>query len=61
MIVMDRKWFELIQQSLSNAVMYMPAGTVSIDFGEELDIADIGIAEDDVPCIFGIHGNQRQA
>lgn len=55
-VITDRKWMVfLLEQLLSNAVKYTPAGTVSLRFeGDELIIADtgIGIAAEDLPRIF---------
>lgn len=62
-IMTDKKWFVLIlEQFISNAIKYTPAGTVSIKAdGDKLIIADtgIGISPEDLPRIFekGFTGN----
>ena len=55
-IVTDQKWFScILEQLLTNAVKYTPAGTVTIRMEDGLlTIADtgIGIAPEDLPRIF---------
>ncbi len=55
-IVTDRKWFAcILDQLLSNAIKYTPAGTVSVGLeGESLVVRDtgVGIAPEDLPRIF---------
>ena len=55
-VVTDQKWFVcILDQLLSNAVKYTPAGTVTIAFQDSiLTVSDtgIGIAPEDLPRIF---------
>ena len=55
-IVTDKKWFVcMLEQLVSNALKYTPAGAVSITVTpEELCVADtgVGIAPEDLPRIF---------
>ena len=55
-VVTDRKWLVFIlDQLLSNAVKYTPAGTVTVSFEDgRLTVSDtgIGIAPEDLPRIF---------
>lgn len=62
-VVTDRKWFScILEQFISNAVKYTPAGSVTVTVSEkELTVSDtgIGIAAEDLPRIFekGYTGN----
>ena len=69
-VVTDAKWFAcILDQLLSNAVKYTPAGTVTVSYDDGLlTVADtgIGIAPEDMPRIFemgytGGNGRLRQA
>lgn len=55
-VVTDQKWFVcMLDQLLSNAVKYTPAGTVTISFQDGiLTVSDtgVGIAPEDLPRIF---------
>lgn len=55
-VVTDRKWFSLIlEQLISNAIKYTPAGGITIRVGERcVTVSDtgIGIAPEDVPRVF---------
>ncbi len=55
-IITDEKWFTFVlEQLLSNAIKYTPAGEIAIYLeGEQLFIRDtgIGISEEDLPRIF---------
>lgn len=55
-VITDKKWLLfIIEQLLSNAVKYTESGTIKIEVcDKKLKISDtgIGIAEEDIPCIF---------
>ncbi len=68
-VVTDRKWFGcILEQLLSNAVKYTPAGSVTIEVeGNALKVSDtgIGISPEDLPRIFekgytGVNGRLDQ-
>ncbi len=68
-IVTDKKWFQcILEQLLSNAVKYTPAGTIAIAVENGvLSVSDtgIGIAPEDLPRIFekgytGVNGRLNE-